>query len=109
MLNLSRGDLRVNTISILGALGKLEIVLCVAALCVLILRKQWADYWALGTYLAVRLTSAVAEICLNNFASQLGVRAAYRAYFSIYWIGAAVESVVALLVVYGLFRLAMAP
>jgi hypothetical protein len=109
MLNLSRGELRLNSISILGALCNLEIVLCVAALCLIILRKQWADYWALGTFLAVRLTSSTVCIGLNDFAPRIGVRGAYQAYFAVYWISAAVESVVALLIVYSLFRLAMAP
>jgi len=106
---LSRGDLRLNSISILGTLGSLEVVLCIAALCLIVLRRQWADYWALGMFLAVRLTSSTICIGLNDFASRIGVRAAYQAYFSVYWISSALESVVALLIVYGLFRLAMAP
>jgi hypothetical protein len=109
MLNLSRGELRLSSISILGTLGNLEVVLCAATLCLIILRKQWADYWALGAFLAVRLTSDVAEVCLNDFSLQLGKRAAYNAYFSVYWASFALESILALLIVYGLFRLAMAP
>ena len=99
----------MNSISILGTLGSLEVVLCIAALCLIVLRRQWADYWALGMFLAVRLTSSTICIGLNDFASRIGVRTAYNAYFVVYWASSAVESVVALLIVYGLFRLAMAP
>jgi hypothetical protein len=109
MLNLSRGDLRLSSISILGSLGNLEVVLYVATLCLILVRKQWGDYWALGAFLVVRLSTVLACICLNDFAPRLGVRAAYQAYFAVYWISSAVDSVIALLIVYGLFRLAMAP
>jgi len=110
MLNLSRGELRLNSISILGTLGNLEVFLCAAALCVLILRKQWADYWALGTFLAVRITSDVVLTYLNKFGVHtFGLKIAYPIYFYVYWASSALESVVALLIVYSLFRLAMAP
>jgi hypothetical protein len=40
---------------------------------------------------------------------QLTVHAAYTVYFDVYWVSFAVESILALIVVYSIFRLAMAP
>jgi hypothetical protein len=91
-------------------LGYLEIGLCVVALIAIVARKQWSDYWALGSFLAVRSLSGIVLLSLLHFAPRIiGARPAYRAYFYTYWISLALESVVALLIVYGLFRLAMAP
>jgi hypothetical protein len=85
--------------------------LCVAALCVLIARKQWVHYWALGAFLALRALSDVVLWVLNRLAARNPGHAValYYPYFYVYWISFAVESVLALLMVYGLFRLAMAP
>jgi hypothetical protein len=82
-----------------------------AALGVLIARKQWADYPFLGCFLAVRIMSNVFLAWLNVCAADhfLSDQAAYNLYFYIYWTSFAVESVLALLIVYGVFRLAMAP
>ena len=101
----------MSSISFLGALGYLEIVLCVAGLCVLIARKQWADYSALGCFLAVRIASNSVLSYLNSAAAShsLSHRAAYHVYFYVYWISFAVESILTLIVVYSVFKLAMAP
>ena len=95
--------------SFLAQLGYLEIVLSLAALIVLVARKQWADYWALGTFLGVRFASSSFLAYLILPGHSLTPRVAYTLYFYVYWISFAVESVVALVVVYSVFRLAMAP
>jgi hypothetical protein len=89
----------------------LEIFLCVAALCVLVARKQWIHYWALGSFLALRALSDAVLWILNRLAAQNPghALALYFPYFYVYWISFAVESVLALLIVYGVFKLAMAP
>jgi hypothetical protein len=100
----------VTSISFLGALGYLEIFMCVTALCVLIGKKQWTDYAALGGFLVVRTASDIILTCLNKAAFHLlDFKTAYNIYFYVYWISFAVESVLALLIVYGVFKLAMAP
>jgi hypothetical protein len=100
----------VASISFLSALGYLEVILCALALFVLVMRKQWADYAALGCFLGVRIASNVGLTCLHNAAGHsLGVRTAYDLYFYVYWVSFAVESIVALVVVYSVFKLAMAP
>ena len=87
----------------------LEVSLCLAALCAIVTRKQWKDYWSLGAFLAVRGFSSTALASIMHFGKPLGARFAYNLYFNIYWISFAVESILALIVVYSVFRLAMAP
>jgi len=101
----------VTSISLLSLLGYLETTLCVAALCVLIARKQWRDYAALACFLAMRILSniiltAVHAAALNH---SLTRNTAYNIYFYVYWISFAIEAVLTLLIVYSVFRLAMAP
>lgn len=99
----------MTSISPLQALGYLEVVLCVAALCVLIARKQWADYSALGCFLAVRIATNTILTGLHAARHLLGKGLAYDIYFYVYWISFAVESIITLIVVYSVFKLAMAP
>jgi hypothetical protein len=72
------------------------------------------DYSALGCFLAVRTLSNAVLTCLHylnvHSAGHLSTRQTlYNLYFYSYWISFAAESVFALLVVYGIFKLAMAP
>jgi hypothetical protein len=96
--------------SLITNLAYLESGLCIVTLCVLILRKQWADYRWLGCFLGTRIVS---DFCLgflyNSLCHLFTRQVAYNLYFFIYWSSFALESVFALLVVYGVFRLAMAP
>jgi len=92
------------------ALGYLEVFACLAALCAITAKKQWGDYWSLGSFLSVRIISNAILISLIHAAGRLLSKpAAYHLYFYIYWISFAVESILALIVVYSVFRLAMAP
>ena len=94
----------------LTLLGYLEIGLCLAALCAITGKKQWTEYRALGAFLAVRAISSTMLAGLIHFHDHtLNVHLAYVLYFYVYWISFAVESVLALIVVYSVFRLAMAP
>jgi hypothetical protein len=91
-------------------LAWLEVGLCLAALCAILAKKQWTDYRALGAFLAVRAVSNSFCMSLRYFdGHSLDKHLAYVLYFYVYWISFAVESVLALLVVYSVFRLAMAP
>ena len=101
----------MTSVSLLGALGYLEVILCVAGLCAIIVKRQCADFAALTGFLAVRVVSSVGLTVLNRLAHANPAKATalYYPYFYIYWASFAVESVLALLIVYGIFRLAMAP
>jgi hypothetical protein len=89
----------------------LETVLCITALCVLIAKKQWTDYSALGTFLGVRIVSNafLTFLHVDSTLHPLSEHTFYRVYFYSYWISFAIESVLTLLIVYSVFRLAMAP
>ena len=93
----------------LRLLTSLEIGLCIAALCAILAKKQWTQYRALCAFLAVRAASSTALISIMRFGRPLGASVAYHLYFYTYWISFAVESILALIVVYSVFRLAMAP
>jgi hypothetical protein len=103
---------RVTEDTVLTLLQYLEILLCLAALGTIVLKKQWTDYWALGSFLAFRVgENALFFPLLYIGRHQLFIdrHLAYQIYFYIYWIGFAVESILLLMAVYGIFRLAMAP
>jgi hypothetical protein len=99
----------VTSISFLGVFGYLEVILCLVGLLVLIARKQWTDYWALGSLLAVRIASSAVLTTVHAVRHSIGGQSAYNLYFFVYWISFAVESILALIVVYSIFKLAMAP
>jgi len=76
----------------------------------MVVRRQWTDYAALGCFLAVRMSSAIALIYLHKAAGHsVSSATAYSVYFYVYWPSFAVESILALIVVYSIFKLAMAP
>jgi hypothetical protein len=106
---LVRGCLRVTSMPFLSLLGWLEVAFCLAALCAILAKKQWKDYWSLGAFLSVRAFSSSACMCIMRFGKPLGTHTAYQLYFYVYWISFAVESILALIVVYSVYRLAMAP
>ena len=108
---MSKGDVRVTSISLLSVMAYLEVIFCVAGIIAITTKRQIRDYWALFALLAVRATSDVVLATLNHLSIGNHARAhiLYYPYFYIYWISFAVESALALLIVYGIFRLAMAP
>jgi len=98
--------------AVLNLLQYLEIILCLTALGTIVIKKQWADYWALGCFLAFRVGENALFFPLLYIGRHrlfINYRLAYDIYFYIYWFGFAVESILLLMAVYGIFRLAMAP
>jgi hypothetical protein len=105
----------INT-QFLNSLGNLEALFCLMALCAITFKKQWQEYWSLGAFLATRFLSDVILIPLLHLSqeridghSTARAFSAYVAYFYVYWFSFAVESILALIIVYSIFRLAMAP
>lgn len=95
--------------TIFGLLTYLEVAICLAALCAVTIRKQWSDYWSFGALLAIRAVVASSLLFLIHFCRIIGPHTAYVYYFYIYWVGYAIESVLAMIIVYSIFRLAMDP
>jgi hypothetical protein len=94
----------VSSIELFKLFGYVEIVLCVAAFCFIVLRKQWRDYWALGSFLAVRAASKLALATILHNMDHLSKATAYHRYFWIYWSAFAVQAILAIIILYGLFR-----
>jgi hypothetical protein len=79
-------------------------------------KRQWGDYRALGVFLIVHSSysvfgSGILRLCraaahARNAAMMIRM---YNLYFYLYWCSYVVESILALLIVYSVFRLAMAP
>jgi hypothetical protein len=96
--------------SLLDSLGYLEFVLCVVALCFLLIRRQWRDYWALGLFLAVRVASNIClKLILYEASRGVARHTAYRIYFYVYWCAFAIESILAIVIIFSILRLTMAP
>jgi hypothetical protein len=97
-------------VSILGFLLYLEVGLCFTGLAFLAVRKQWKDYSWLGIFLTVRAGSDLLLIAIHRILGPLvGYRIAYNYYACTYWASEAIESVLTLMIVYSVFKLAMAP
>ena len=90
-------------------LGYAETAVCVAALVLLVARKRWSAYWALGWFLIVRLAADVSLPVIIHFADRLGKRTTYETYFYAFWVAFGLESVLALLVLYNVLRVTMKP
>jgi hypothetical protein len=79
-------------------------------LCFLSVKGLWKDYRALGSFLVVRLASDLSLRFIHDHIGMFGTkRAAYHSYFYIYWAAFAVESVLALFILYGVFRMTLEP
>jgi hypothetical protein len=97
-------------VPILTFLGCAEIALCGAVLIFLVVGRQGKSYWALGSFLAVRAASSIWLLYLRGAGTRsMGRTSAYRAYFDIYWVSFALETVLAFLILYALFRMMVGP
>jgi hypothetical protein len=91
-------------------LGYLEPVLCAMLIFFLVRSKSARQFSYLTALLCVRFACSV--ICLPLlYLSARGIdrNVAYHVYFYTYWISYAFEAVLSLLVIYSIFKLAMAP
>jgi len=98
------------TATLIRTLSCIEFSVCVAVLYSILAKKQWRDYWALASFLAVRAFSTVLLIAIKLVDGiWFTPHTSYKIYFYVYWSSFAIESILALIAVYCIFRLAMAP
>jgi hypothetical protein len=91
-------------------LSYLEPVLCLLLIIALIRSGSARKYLFLTALLSVRFLSSLICLVLLHFCGHgMERHLAYQTYFYVYWSSYAAESVLSLLVIYSIFKLAMAP
>jgi hypothetical protein len=95
---------------ILDLLSYLEPMFCALVLTMLLRSKSAKSFGYLVALLSMKIGSSLVCVSLLYLCDRsLERHAAYQAYFYIYWISYALEGLLSLLVVYSIFKLAMAP
>jgi len=102
--------MKVTLFSLLSQLKYIEPILCGLLVYFLVRAKAVRQFVYLFTLLCVRLGCSFICIPLLTFSGH-GVERhlAYRIYFYVYWMSFALEAILSLLVIYSIFKLAMAP
>ncbi len=96
--------------STIQLLSYLEPVFCVLVLITLLRSGASKTFGFLSALLLVRVSADVICLFTMKFSSRVIERhLAYNVYFYVYWISYAVESILYLLLIVGIFRLAMEP
>jgi hypothetical protein len=91
-------------------LSYLEPILCLLVLISLVRAGMARKFIFLTALLAVRLVSGLTCLVILQFAARgIERHLAYQIYFYVYWSSYAAESILSLLVIYSIFKLAMAP
>ncbi len=86
----------------------LEPLLCALAILFLVRSKVSRNFLYLVAFLSVRLVSEIVCLSVINL-HVIEEHLAYRIYFCVYWSSYALEAILSLLVIYSIFKLAMAP
>jgi hypothetical protein len=96
--------------SLLEFFGYLEPVFCGMLIYLLVRNRATRQFGFLVTLLCVRFAcSAICLPLLYFCARGIEMHEAYQIYFYVYWTSYALEAVLSLLVIYSIFKLAMAP
>jgi hypothetical protein len=99
-----------SSISALTYLQYIEPVLCAMMIFFLVRSKAVRQFFSLVLFLSVKLACSVICIPLLEFSSKgIEPHLAYAAFFYVYWTSYALEAILSLLVIYSVFKLAMAP
>jgi hypothetical protein len=102
--------MKVPLFNLLSQLQYVEPVLCGMLVYFLVRAKAVRQFIYLFALLCVRLTCSFVSIPVLAFAGKAIERhLAYQVYFYVYWTSYALEAILSLLVIYSIFKLAMAP
>lgn len=95
----------------LDVLSYLEPLLCGLVLAMLLRSKTATKYIYLAALLSVKIASSAISLPLLYLGARNSIERhlAYQLYFYVYWISYALEAILSLLVIYSIFKLAMAP
>ncbi len=98
---------------LISTLSYLEPILCAMVLTLLVRSKEAKSYLNLIALLSVKIISSAICLPVLYLASSsrhiLEKHLAYQIYFYAYWMSYALEAILSLLVIYSIFKLAMAP
>ncbi|MCU1248721.1 MAG: hypothetical protein JWQ49_1750 [Edaphobacter sp.] len=102
--------MKVSLFSLLSQLQYVEPVLCGMLVYFLVRAKAVRQFSYLFVLLCVRLACSFICIPLLTFSGHdIERHLAYQVYFYVYWTSFALEAILSLLVIYSIFKLAMAP
>ncbi len=102
--------MKVSLFHLLSQFQYVEPILCGLLLYLLVRAKAARQFAYLCGLLGVRLLCDVICIPLLNFSGRgIERHLAYQVYFYVYWTSFALEAILSLLVIYGIFKMAMAP
>jgi hypothetical protein len=102
--------MKLSLFSLLSQLQYVEPILCALLVYFLVRAKAVRQYVYLFALLCVRLLCAAICIPLLTFSGHgIERHLAYQIYFYVYWTSYALEAILSLLVIYSIFKLAMAP
>lgn len=102
--------MKVSLFSLLSQLQYIEPILCGLLVYFLVRAKAVRQFVYLFALLCVRLLCSFVCIPLLTFSGHgIERHLAYQIYFYVYWISYALEAILSLLVIYSIFKLAMAP
>jgi hypothetical protein len=102
--------MKVSLFGLLSQLQYVEPILCGMLVYFLIRAKAARQFTYLFALLCVRLVCSFIGIPLLLFSGHgIERHLAYQIYFYVYWTSFALEAILSLLVIYGIFRMAMAP
>src|SRR5438874_5323654 len=102
--------MKVSLFSLLSQLQYVEPILCGMLVYLLVRAKAVRQFAYLFALLCVRLACSFICIPLLAFSGRgIERHLAYQVYFYVYWASYALEAILSLLVIYSIFKLAMAP
>jgi hypothetical protein len=102
--------MKVSLFELLSQLQYVEPVLCGTLLYFMVRSKAARNFGYLLSLLCVRFICSVVCISLLHLSGHgIERHLAYQIYFYVYWTSFALEAILSLLVIYGIFKLAMAP
>src|SRR5271168_3954302 len=102
--------MKVSLFNLLSQLQYIEPVLCGMLVYFLVRAKAARQFVYLFAFLCVRLACSFLSIPLLTFGGHgIELHLAYQIYFYVYWTSFALEAILSLLVIFGIFKMAMAP